>query len=288
MRTAITPLRLFEPRSLREALRLLRDEGPLVPLAGCTDVYVALNAGALPHTRFLNLWRLDMLRRIDLRGEWLVIGALATYTAIARSRHAQTRLPMLVAAAREVGGMQIQNRGTLGGNVATGSPAGDTLPVLAAADAEIVLQSADGARRVPVTRFYTGYRASVMRPDELIVAIEVPPVDGRQWFRKVGTRAAQAISKVVMAGVRAERPRLALGSVAPTIVRASKTEEVLATSGDLAAARRILMTEIAPIDDVRSTAEYRRQVAGNLLERFWRETGRQARTERDRGVLTIS
>jgi len=272
MRTAITPLRLFEPRSLREALRLLRDEGPLVPLAGCTDVYVALNAGALPHTRFLNLWRLDMLRRIDLRGEWLVIGALATYTAIARSRHAQTRLPMLVAAAREVGGMQIQNRGTLGGNVATGSPAGDTLPVLAAADAEIVLQSADGARRVPVTRFYTGYRASVMRPDELIVAIEVPPVDGRQWFRKVGTRAAQAISKVVMAGVRAERPRLALGSVAPTIVRASKTEEVLATSGDLAAARRILMTEIAPIDDVRSTAEYRRQVAGNLLERFWRET----------------
>jgi len=272
MRTAITPLRLFEPRSLREALRLLRDEGPLVPLAGCTDVYVGFNAGACAHTQYLNLWHLDALRRIEVRGDRLVIGALATYTAIARSRPVQRRLPMLVAAAREIGGLQIQNRGTIGGNVATGSPAGDSLPVLAAADATVVLQSAGGVRRVPFTRFYTGYRASVTRPDELIVAIEVPPVDGRQWFRKVGTRAAQAISKVVMAGVRATRSRIALGSVAPTVVRAYRTENVLAATGDLAEARRVLMTEIAPIDDLRSTAAYRRQVAGNLLERFWKET----------------
>ncbi len=272
MRTALTRLRLFEPRSVRDALRLLRDEGPLVPLAGCTDVYVGLNAGALPQTRYVNLWRLDALRRIEVRDHRLVVGALATYTSIARSRLVLRRLPMLAAAAREVGGPQIQNRGTLGGNVATGSPAGDSLPVLAAADAEVVLASAGGTRRVPFTRFYGGYRASVMRPDELIVAIEVPAVHGRQWFRKVGTRAAQAIAKVVMAGVRAEHPRLALGSVAPTVVRAYRTEDVLAETGDLAGARRVLLTEIAPIDDVRSTAAYRRQVAGNLLERFWAET----------------
>ena len=273
MRTAISSLRLFEPQSLREALGLLRDEGPLVPLAGCTDVYVSFNDGTLPRTRFLNLWRLDALRRIHVRDSQLVIGSLATFTAIVRSRLVQRRLPMLVAAAREVGGLQIQNRGTLGGNIATGSPAGDSLPVLAAADAIVVLQSAEGIRRVPFTRFYTGYRASVMRPDELIAAIEIPPVEGRQWFRKVGTRAAQAISKVVMAGVRAKRPRIALGSVAPTVVRVPRTEEVLAATGDVAEARRVLMTEIAPIDDMRSTAEYRRRVSGNLLVQFWQETG---------------
>jgi CO/xanthine dehydrogenase FAD-binding subunit len=126
---------------------------------------------------------------------------------------------MLVAAAREVGGVQIQNRGTIGGNVANGSPAGDTLPVLAASDATVLLQSAGGSRRVPFSAFYTGYRRSVLRPDELIAALEVPAVRGRQWFRKVGTRAAQAISKVVMAAVAPiadDLPRIA-GSVAPTV-----------------------------------------------------------------------
>jgi xanthine dehydrogenase small subunit len=272
MRTILSPLRFFEPRSLRDALRLLADEGPLVPLAGCTDVYVSLNAGVPPAARFLNIWGLDELRRIEVRGSRLVVGALATYTAIARSKAVAKRLPMLAAAAREVGGIQIQNRGTIGGNLGTGSPAGDSLPVLAAADAIVILQSARGRREVAFNGFYTGYRRNVRRPDELIVAVEVPAVDGRQWFRKVGTRAAQAISKVVMAGVRADRPRLALGSVAPTVIRATRTEEVLVETGDIAEARRVLMGEIAPIDDVRSTAAYRRRVAGNLLERFWKET----------------
>ena len=222
-----------------------------------------------PPRGFLNIWGLDELRPIEVRGARLVVGALATYTQIARSRSVQARLPMLAAAAREVGGIQIQNRGTIGGNIGTGSPAGDSLPVLAAADAVVVLQSARGRREVPFGGFYTGYRASVRRPDELIVAVEVPAVDGRQWFRKVGTRAAQAISKVVMAGVRSDRPRVALGSVAPTVIRATRTEAILAETGDVAEARRTLMTEIAPIDDLRSTAAYRRRVAGNLLERFW-------------------
>jgi CO/xanthine dehydrogenase FAD-binding subunit len=272
MRTAISTLELIEPRSLAHALRLLRDDGPIVPLAGCTDLYVSLNLGAPPGGRFLNLWPLDELRGIEVRGGVLSIGALTTFSEIIRSSIVRRRLPMLVAAAREIGAVQVQNRGTIGGNVANASPAGDSLPVLAAADAAVVLRSAGGARRVPFDAFYTGYRRSVMRPDEIIAAIEIPRVEGVQWFRKVGTRAAQAISKVVMAAVRAPRPRVALGSVAPTVVRAAKTEALLAGGGGITEAREVLMTEIAPIDDVRSTAAYRRRVAGNLLAAFWSET----------------
>jgi len=273
MRTAVSGLQLLKPRTVRDALRMLRDEGPLTPLAGATDLYVAVNFGTLTETRFLNLWGLDPLRRITLRDDLLSIGALATYTDMIRSRLVRRRLPMLVSAAREVGGIQIQNRGTLGGNVANGSPAGDTLPVLAVAEAIVVLRSAQGERRVPFGEFYTGYRSSVRRPDELIVAFEIPPVEGRQWFRKVGTRAAQAISKVVMAAVRGPRHRIALGSVAPTVVRLFRIEQALATGASMEDAVRLLDEDIHPIDDLRSTEAYRRAVAANLLRRFWMETG---------------
>ena len=274
---------LLQPRSLADALKMLRDEGPLVPMAGCTDLYVSLNFGTLKETRFLNLWGLDGLRTIVVRGDLLTIGALATHTDLIRSPLVRRRIPMLAAAAREVGGVQIQNRGTLGGNVANGSPAGDTLPVLAAADAIVVLRSAGETRRVPFTAFYTGYRQSVRRPGELIVGFEIPAIRGRQWFRKVGTRAAQAISKIVIAGVAPAAGsgpaggsvRIALGSVAPTVVRATRTEAALAGGASLADARRILVEEIAPIDDIRSTAEYRRRVAANLLERFWTDAHRR-------------
>src|SRR5437762_2215334 len=265
---------LFEPTSLRDALNMLRDEKSLVPMAGCTDLYVALNFGTLKDTQFLNLWRLDALRKIERRGDALSIGALATHTDLIRSPLVRKRLPMLVAAAREVGGVQIQNRGTIGGNVANASPAGDTLPVLAAAEAVIVLQQAGGIRRVPFDGFYTGYRQTVRRPGELIVGIEIRPVRGRQFFRKVGTRAAQAISKIVMAGIlgpatgSGRTARIALGSVAPTVVRVPRTEAALASGASIEAVQRTLMEEIAPIDDLRSTAEYRRRVAANLLARF--------------------
>jgi len=272
MRTAISRLELLQPRSLQDALRMLRDEAPLTPLAGATDLYVALNFGTLENTRFLNLWGLHPLRRVTLREDMLRIGALATYTTLRRSRLVRRRLPILVSASREVGGVQIQNRGTLGGNVANASPAGDTLPVLAVAEAIVVLRSADGERRVPFGEFYTGYRASVRRPDELIVAFEIPEIHGRQWFRKVGTRAAQAISKVVMAAVRGPRPRIALGSVAPTVIRLAHVEEALAGGASLDDAVRLLDRDIQPIDDLRSTAAYRRDVAANLLRRFWAET----------------
>jgi CO/xanthine dehydrogenase FAD-binding subunit len=273
VRTPLSSLHLADARTLQEALGWLREDPSLLPLAGCTDVFVALNAGQCSARRFLNLWRLDELRGIDVRDNVLRLGALTTYTDVIGSAIATRWLPMLVEAAGEVGGLQIHNRGTLGGNLANASPAGDTLPVFAAADAIVVLRSVDGERRVPFTAFYTGYRASVRRPDELIVAIEVPAVDGRQWFRKVGTRAAQAISKVVMAAVRAPAPRIALGSVAPTVIRAREAERILANGGSVAEARAALEREIAPIDDFRSSARYRRAVAGNLLARFWTETG---------------
>jgi CO/xanthine dehydrogenase FAD-binding subunit len=248
---------------------MLRDDGGLTPLAGCTDLYVGLNFGTLKDRRFIDLWGLDGLRAIESRRGVLTIGALATFTDLIGSPLVRRQLPMLVAAAREVGGAQIQNRGTIGGNVANASPAGDSLPVLAAADAVVVLQSADGVRRVPFPAFYTGYRQTVRRPDELIVALEIPRVRGRQWFRKVGTRAAQAISKVVMAGVRQrDSVRLAIGSVAPTVVRLPRTEEAIVSGRSAEAIRRVLAEEIAPIDDIRSTAVYRRRVAQNLLDRF--------------------
>ena len=269
MRTSIGPLTCLRPRTLADALVMLRDEGPLTPLAGCTDLYVNLQFGTLAERRFMDIWTLTELRGITSDRTVLRIGATTTFSDLSQSALVRRRLPMLVAAAREVGGRQIQNRGTLGGNIANASPAGDSLPVLAACDAAIVLQSAGGERRVPLTEFYTGYRASVRRPDELITAIEIPKVEGRQYWRKVGTRRAQAISKIMCAAVRGPVVKVALGSVAPTVLRLPKTEAILSNGGTLADAQAALAGEIAPIDDLRSTAAYRRAVGANLLADFW-------------------
>ncbi len=176
-------------------------------------------------------------------------------------------LPALVEASRTVGAAQIQNRGTLGGNLANASPAGDTLPVMLAADAVVVTDR----REIPVAEFFTGYRATALAPDELIVAVRFP-LDGRTVrFRKVGTRAAQAISKVVIA-LSVAPARIALGSVAEVPLRAARAEAALA-QGDVAAAVQALDQDIRPIDDVRSTAAYRRSVARNVLRRLLTETG---------------
>ncbi|HEY0036121.1 MAG TPA: FAD binding domain-containing protein [Longimicrobium sp.] len=272
MKTATTTLDLRPARTLDEALRILADDGPRVPLAGCTDVFVNLHFGTTSDRRFINIWGVDELRGISADGGVLRLGALTTYTEMIRSDLVREWVPAMVSASREVGGVQIQNRGTLAGNIANGSPAADSLPVLAVADAVVVLRSVDGERRVPVNELYTGYRATVIRPDELIVAVEVPRVEGTQWFRKVGTRAAQAISKVVMAAVRGPEPRIAFGSVAATVVRVPQTERCLASGGSIDEAQRVLEAEITPIDDVRSTAAYRLRVASNLLRQWWRET----------------
>jgi len=263
---------LVRPRSLKAALSLLSSDPTLMPIAGCTDVYVSLQFGTLPQKRFIDLWRLKELHGISVEQDVLRIGAISTYTEIIESTLVQKRVPMLVAAAREVGGAQIQNRGTLGGNVANASPAGDTLPVLAAANARIVLRNHESIRAVPFDSYYTGYRKSVRRPDELIVAIEIPRIEGMQWWRKVGTRRAQAISKIMIAGVRGRGVRVAFGSVAPTVVLATHASAVLSAGGSIADAQAALTKDIAPIDDVRSTGEYRAQVAANLLAQFWKET----------------
>ncbi len=249
MRTAISELDFRRARTVDDALAMVADGR--TPVAGATDVFVALNVGTLRERAFVDIWALRELRDITATGDTLVIGALATYTDAIRSPVVAGWLPMLIEASRQVGGPQIQNRAAVG--------------------ATIVLRSSNEERRVAFNEFYTGYRATAMRPGELIVAIEVPRVDGRQWFRKVGTRAAQAISKVVAAGVRGDEPRFALGSVGATTVRVPSAEKAL-RSDDIAGAAAALSAGITPIDDVRSTADYRRRVAVNLLRRFWSDT----------------
>src|SRR5258707_13975000 len=170
-----------------------------------------------PPDGILDLWGLDELRGIALEGDTISLGALTTSTEIRRSALCREHLPVLVEAAATIGAAQIQNRGTLGGNVANASPAGDTLPVLLAADASFVLGSARGERSVPAAEFWPAYRRTALAPDELLVRIRIPLLAGREMrFRKVGTRRAQSISKVVMAlGWRDGRPGAALQAATP-------------------------------------------------------------------------
>jgi CO/xanthine dehydrogenase FAD-binding subunit len=284
------------PTELTDAYAVLAEgAGTTQPIAGGTDLMVAITGElADPPARVLDLWRLDELRGQRIRDGSLELGALTTYTDIRRSALCREHLPVLVEAAATIGAGQIQNRGTLGGNAANASPAGDTLPVLLAADASFVLGSVRGEREVPATAFWTAYRRTALAPDELIVRIRIPLVPGREVrFRKVGTRRAQAISKVVLALAWQSDPadpdnpdnpaspwhdvRVALGSVAATPIRAAATEAALegATPGPATADRAVqaLAGELAPIDDVRSTAEYRRAVAARVLHRILRDAG---------------
>jgi CO/xanthine dehydrogenase FAD-binding subunit len=260
MRTVTSEIDVARASSLTDALRRMRDE-ERTPIAGATDLYVAANLGTLATRRLVDIWGLSELREISLRIGSLVIGALATYSDVIRSPQVAIRLPMLIDAARQVAAPQIRNRGTIGGNIANASATGDSLPVFAAVDATIVLRSLDGQRRVPFTSFYTDSRSTVRRPDELIVAVEVPHIAGRQWFEKVS--AAQGSSKIVVAGIRGPQLRIAISGVAPTVVRARETERILAESGDLGRAAAALERELSPHDAVQSV---------NLLRRFWSET----------------
>jgi CO/xanthine dehydrogenase FAD-binding subunit len=238
-----------------------------------------------PPDRLVDLWALDDLRGITTDGDAIVLGALTTYTAIRRSALCREHLPALVEAAATIGAAQIQNRGTLGGNIANASPAGDTLPVLLATDAEFVLGSARGERTVPAAAFWTGYRQTALAADELVLRIRIPLVTDREMrFRKVGTRRAQAISKVVLAvswrdagGGAWSDVHIALGSMAATPVRVPATESVLdgarVTPEVADRAAETLAGELQPIDDVRSTAGYRRVVAARILHRLLREAG---------------
>jgi xanthine dehydrogenase small subunit len=275
---------VVRPASLAEAYEVMA-ESIHRPIAGGTDLMVQLEADvAEPPAAVLDLWPLDELRGFSYDGYEVTIGALTTYTELRQSPVIGARLPALEEAAATIGAAQIQNRGTIGGNICNASPAGDSLPVLLAVDATFDLGSAAGTRSVPASEFWTGYRETALREDELLIGVRFPVERHRHTrFRKVGTRQAQAISKVVMAlsyredgGVWRD-VRLALGSIAATTTRVRETEDVLEgaasreTVADHAAAT--LAEEIEPIDDVRSTADYRRSVSARVLHRLLREEG---------------
>jgi len=269
------------PRSLADALALLKTEpGIWKPFAGGTDLMVLLEAGKLDHRNYVNIWGLDELRGIDVTDNYVTLGALTTYTDVQSHPILQNEFPMLSQAASETGGLAIQNRGTLGGNIVNASPAADSPPALLVYDAEIELVSTGGSRWLSYNGFHTGYKQMLIAPDELVARIRLPrnTRDASHYYRKVGTRKAQAISKVCFAGLaridqeRIEDVRIAIGSVAPIIVRCVETENTLrgqkpgAETTQTACAS--LSREISPIDDIRSTAKYRLQVAKNLLTDF--------------------
>ena len=295
MRSFLPSFELRRPSSLADALDLLaREPGAWRPFAGGTDVMVMLEAGLLRQERFINLWGIPELRGMQADDKALTIGALTTYTDLLAHPMVQAEFPLVRDAARETGGVATQNRGTIGGNIGNASPAADTPPALIVYDAELELQSVRGVRRVPYDKFHTGYKTSALAPDEIIARIRLPrrstPLGTppgrmrREMFRKVGTRRAQAIAKVcfaataqVEAGVVGDI-RLAFGSVAPAVVRAVATEAaVRGKRVDSAIEKRAveaLQTEIAPIDDLRSTARYRMFVARQLLIAFLRSLGK--------------
>ena len=286
MRSFLPAYDLVQPRTLDRALAMLADEpGIWKPFAGGTDLMVLLEAGALKHERFINLWGLAELRGVQATDTTLAIGALTTYTDLLNDPLVRDEFPLLCEAAAQTGGVATQNRGTLGGNIANGSPAADTPPALLVYDAELELRSVRGVRRVPYARFHTGYKTMELAPDEIIARIHLPR-DRRGWtaaYRKVGTRRAQAIAKVCFAaaarldGDVIQDMRLAFGSVAPTVVRATATEALMRgqqlTPQSATAAVDSLAAEISPIDDIRSTARYRRFVARQLLGDYLQSLG---------------
>jgi CO/xanthine dehydrogenase FAD-binding subunit len=281
MRAYVPSYQLISPAELSEALDLMaREPGAWQPFAGGTDLMVLLEAGKLPHKNYLNIRNLAELRGIEVTDEHITLGALTTYTEVQSNQVLRQEFPMLCQAASETGGLAIQNRGTLGGNIVNASPAADSPPALFAYDAELELVSVKGRRWVPYSGFHTGYKQLIMKPDELLARIRLPRHSKklRHYYRKVGTRKAQAISKVCFAGVAIvlddtiEDIRIVLGSVAPVPLRCVLTEDSLRgvklNPSIIERAKKDLAGEIAPIDDIRSTKNYRLRVSLNLLEDF--------------------
>jgi xanthine dehydrogenase small subunit len=270
----------IRPGSLPEALEARAKNPDFTVLAGGTDLFVAANTKPAP-VGLLDLFNLHGLRGISQgTAGSLLIGAATTYSDLIASAEVADHLPILVDASREVGALQVQSRGTIGGNMATSSPVGDTLPVLLAADAVVHVASVRGERRIPYGEFLTGYRQVDLAGDELLVAVEIPKqvAGAAMTWRKVGTRKAQSISKVMMAAIaglddgRISHVRIALGAVADRTIRARKAEDLVVgkkPSAELAEAVRHAVTgEIKPITDVRSSADYRLESAANIAARF--------------------
>lgn len=280
MRALVSEYHLAIAKNLPEALELLSANEGWRPIAGGTDLMVLFNAGKLPYRRLMSIREIAELREIKASSEHVMIGAAATYTELRNHSILQSEFPLLCQAASWTGAVANQNRGTLGGNIANASPAADSAPILLAYDAEVELASATGTRWLPYSTFHLGYKQMQLRPDELITRIRLPRAPGQlvQYARKVGTRKAQAISKVCFAAV-AERAngvlrnlRIAVGSVAPVPLRCWETERALQdralTAGVIAEAKETILREIQPITDIRSTDQYRAMVTANLLSEF--------------------
>lgn len=268
---------VYTASTLQEALELRSTHPDATILAGGTDVMVFIEAGGLVPKSVLNIWGCSGLRGIEPTESGYRIGALTTWSDIVSS----TLPESLRECAATVGAAQIQNRGTVGGNIANASPAGDSLPLWLALDAEFEVESIRGSRRIPANDFWTGYRQTALSPDELLIAVHIVihPND-TLVYRKVGTRMAQSISKVVLGGrLRTSegvvtQARVALGSVAAVPVRLLAVESALVGSAVDPSAADLVSDEIQPIDDVRSTASYRTAVATRII-RSWLERAAQ-------------
>lgn len=278
MRAYLPSYSLQRPASLEETLELLNAHpGRFRPLAGGTDLMVVYNAGKLPAAEFLDISRLPELQGIEVNNQEVTLGALTTYSSVLRQPLLRQEYPNLCAAAFWTGAVAIQNRGTLGGNIANASPAADSPPALLTYDAELELVSVRGRRRVPYADFHLDYKRTAMAADELIARIVLPRLTARafHFYRKVGTRKAQAISKVCLAArIDAQGVRLGWGAVAPIPAATPRTREALGALGRRPvdeSVRSALRSEISPIDDIRSNREYRMRVAENLLEQCWSE-----------------
>jgi CO/xanthine dehydrogenase FAD-binding subunit len=280
MRSYLRRYEMHAPADLGEALHLMQAEpGEWKPFAGGTDLMVLLEQGKLAHRRFLSLSHLAKLEGIEVSDSHVTVGTLTTYSKLQRDSVLQSEFPLLCKAASETGSIANQNRGTLGGNIANASPAADSPPALLVYDAELELLSRRGARWIPYARFHTGYKQMNIAPEEIISRIRLPRSSKkwRQYYRKVGTRRAQAISKVCFAGIaemadgKIRDIRIALGCVAPTVLRCVKTEALLLKStgsSRIKDAQEQLAAEMSPVDDFRSNAKYRTRVSQNLLAEF--------------------
>ncbi len=272
---------LVAPGSLDGVLDLLASApGTWTPIAGGTELMVAHAAGKLRSEKLVSIWGIPELRFIVNHSEGISIGAATTFRDLRSDTRIAEDFPLLAKSATWIGAIANQNRATLGGNLVNGSPAADSSPALLVYDADVELVSVRGSRRLPYHEFHTGYKANVLLPDELLFAIHVPRRFGqhKQYLRKVGTRKAMAISKVALAGTALESGgaieeiRIAAASLAPFPTRLIKTEKVVQgqrlSPSVVQSARQAILSEVQSIDDIRSTAEYRRAVGANLLQEF--------------------
>lgn len=288
----LSEIRVASAHSLDEALRLLNEYGPDARLlAGGTDAVVEMKEQVRLPKVWINIAPVRELRHISLQGEQVVIGALCTYSEIMRSPLLRAQAPLLTEACSHIASVQIRNAGTIGGNLGTASPAGDALPPLYTLEADVTLLSKAGERRVKVEDLFVGVRRTVRRPDEIISAVSFAPQPSgeRSLFQKLGPRGAQAISIINLAMRLRMEPdrtisfaRFAYGSVAPTVIRARKCEAAAQSAGPLDEARlravaQIAWKEVAPITDLRGSAEYRRAMAVSLMLRgLWSLAGKEA------------